>query len=128
MGGREKGVAAIVGLLALTLSGRMTVSLGEGPMITIDADSRVIDLEASGIEEAGIHLSDFIRLRQGPRGAFEESVQMIGTLSRLGWKLNLYAHGDRVLSAGSGVSRLTGRINVNPLELRKLRELIEAKR
>ena len=100
-------------------TGRATVSVGGRPLVTVDADRRMLDLEVAGMEESGVRLLDFVRSGAGP-GAAIESVRAGGTLSRLGWKLNIYAGGDRVLSMGSGVSRLTGHVNVNPRGLKKL--------
>ena len=115
----EEGLASIFGLLALVPTGRATVSVGGRPLVTVDADRKMLDLEVAGMEESGVRLLDFVRSGAGP-GAAIESVRAGGTLSRLGWKLNVYAGGDRVLSMGSGVSRLTGHVSVNPRGLKKL--------
>lgn len=88
-------------------------------MLTVDADRKTVDLEAEGVVQAGLHLSNLIRVEEG-EGVVEGSMHVTGALARLGWKLTLYAEGDRLLSIGSGVSRLTGRISVNPLKLRKI--------
>lgn len=119
MADREEGLASIIGLLALIPAGKVTVSVGSRPLATLDADRKMLDLEVSGIEEAGVRLSDLVKIRTGAE-ALQKSMRVSGTLSRLGWKLNLYADGDRVLSMGSGVSRLTGHISVSPRRLRKL--------
>ena len=116
---REEGLASIIGLLALIPSGKVTISVRNRPLVTLDADRKTLDLEVGGMGESGVRLSDFVRSGAGHGTSFE-SIRVGGTLSRLGWKLNLYAGGDRVLSMGSGVSRLTGHINVNPLRLKKL--------
>ncbi len=120
MAEREEGLASIMGLLALIPAGKVTVSVGSRPLATLDADRKMLDLEVGGMEESGVRLSDLIKIRTGAGAALQESMRVSGTLSRLGWKLNLYADGDRVLSMGSGVSRLTGHISVSPRRLRKL--------
>jgi hypothetical protein len=77
-------------------------------------------VEADGAREAGLRLSDFVKIREGPIGFLEGSEHLVGELSHLGWTLTLYARGEKILALGSGVSRLTGRISVNPLRLKKL--------
>ena len=119
MPGREDGLASIMWVLSLIPAGKATVSVGDRPLVFLDADRKILDLEAGGMGESGVHLADFVRSGARPGVSFE-SLRVGGTLSRLGWKLNIYAEGDRVLSMGSGVSRLTGHINVNPLRLKKL--------
>jgi hypothetical protein len=115
----EEGLASIFGILALIPTGKAIVSVEGRPLVTVDADRKMVDLEVAGIKESGVRLADFIRPGAGPGRAFE-SVRAGGTLSRLGWKLNLYAGEDRILSMGSGVSRLTGHVSVNPRGLKKL--------
>ena len=93
-------------------------------MVSINSDKKTLEVEADGVREAGLRLSDFVKLQGGSVSLLESSGHAIGELSRLGWKLTLYAEGDRMLAVGSGVSRLTGRISVNPLRLKKLLEAL----
>jgi hypothetical protein len=116
----EEGFASLFELLALVPSGKATVTVAGRSLVTLDADAKTLDVEADGAAEAGLRLPDLVKLREGPLGMLEGSTRVAGALSRQGWKLTLYAEGDKVLSMGSGVSRLTGRISVNPLRLRKL--------
>lgn len=117
---REEGFASFFDFLALVPEGRATITVGGHPLLSLDAGAKTLDVEADGVGEAGLHLSDLIKLQEGGASVIEGSIHASGALSRLGWKLTLYAEGERVLSMGSGVSRLTGRIGVNPLTLRKL--------
>lgn len=89
-------------------------------MLAFDADEKTLQVEADGVGEAGLHISDLVKLNEGKGGMVEGSMHLTGALARLGWKLTLYAGGDEVMSMGKGVSRLTGRVSVNPLRLRKL--------
>lgn len=88
-------------------------------MVSVDADSKTLELDAEGAGEAGIHLRDLVKVEEGS-GVLEGSIRVTRALSRLGWRINLYAEGEKVASLGSGVSRLSGGIGVNPLKLRKL--------
>jgi hypothetical protein len=124
MGG-EEGLASLLDLLALILEGRATVSVGGYRFLSINADTKTLEVEAEGVGEAGLHLSDFVKQQEGPANILEGSMHVGGSLSRLGWKLTLYAEGDRILSMGRGVSRLTGRIKVNPLKLKKILKVLK---
>lgn len=109
----------LVRLLALVPAGRATVTIGGRPLLSVDSDEKTLEVDADGAREVGLSLSHLMRL-EGPLGALGESGRVSGALSRAGWKLTLYADGSRVLSMGSGVSRLTGHVSVNPLRLKKL--------
>jgi len=121
---KEKEFASILGLLALVPAGRATVTVGGRRFLSINSDKKTLDVEASGARKAGLHLSEFVTVQEGPVNLLEASGHVAGELSRLGWKLTLYAEGDKVLAVGSGVSRLTGRISLNPLKLKKLLEAL----
>ena len=117
---REQSLASAIELLGLVPSGRATVSVGGRPLVTVDADKKVVDVEADGAKEAGLHLADLVKLQEGRAGIIEGSMHVTGALARLGWNMTLYHEGEKILSMGSGVSRLTGRVRLNPLKLRKL--------
>ena len=124
MTGSEENLASLVEFLGLVPSGKATVSVGGRPLLSVDADARALDLDTDGLGEAGLRLSDLIKLQEGHEGKIEGSMHVAEALSRLGWILTLYERGDEVLSMGRGVSRLTGRISVKPLRLRKLLDLL----
>ena len=122
---RDSEPGSFIDVLAFVTTGKATVAVGGRPFLSVDADARTLEVEADGVSKAGLHLSDMIKLQEGGTGILGSSMKMTGTLSRLGWKLNLYSEGEKVLSMGSGVSRLTGRVSVNPLRLRKLVKLLK---
>jgi len=121
---KEKRLMSLLDLLAFMPAGRATITVGGRPCISINSDKKTLEVETGGVREAGLRLSDFVKLQGGSMGLLESSGHAIGELSRLGWNLTLYAEGDRMLAMGSGVSRLTGRISVNPLRLKKLLEAL----
>ena len=121
---KEKRLTSLLDLLAFMLAGRATITVGGCPLVSINSDKKTLEVEADGVREAGLRLSDFVKLQGGSVSLLESSGHAIGELSRLGWKLTLYADGDKTLAMGSGVSRLTGRISVNPLRLKKLLEAL----
>ena len=116
----REGLTSLIELLGLVPSGKATVSVAGRPLVTIDADKKTLDLEAGLAGAAGLRLSDLMKLEEGPGGAIEGSLRLPGALAHLGWRLTVYSEGDTILTMGSGVSRLTGRISMNPLRLRKL--------
>jgi len=120
----QERLTSLVDLLAFMLAGRATITVGGRPFISVNSDEKTLDVEADGAREVGLRLSDLVRLQEGPTSLLEGSGHAIETLSRLGWKLTLYAGGDRILTMGSGVSRLTGRISVNPLRLKKFLDVL----
>ena len=114
----------MVGLLGQIPSGKVAVSVGGLPLIAVDADRKTLDVEAERASALGLRFSDLVRL-EGRTGRVRSSLHMGRELSRLGWKLSVYEGRDRVVSLGSGVSRLTGHVSPNPLRLKKLLELLK---
>jgi hypothetical protein len=121
---REEKHASLLDLLAFVQAGRATVTVGGHPFLSINSGEKTVEVEADGAKEAGLRFSDLAKMQGGPSSLLKGSGWIAGTLSRLGWKLTLLAEGDRILSMGSGVSRFTGRISVNPLKLRKLLKVL----
>ena len=117
---REESLASLIELLAFVPSGKATLTVAGRPLLTIDADKKTLDLEVEGVRQAGLRISDLVKLEEGSGNPIGGSLQMTGTLARLGWNLSLYLEGERIANMGSGVSRLTGHVSVNPFKLRKL--------
>ena len=90
------------------------------PILSLKADEKTLEVESEGLTDGGVHLSVLVKLQEGRGAIIEGPTRTAGVLSRLGWKLTLYGEGDRILSMGSGVSRLKGHISLNPVRLRKL--------
>ena len=116
----EDDLASMVRLLRLFPSGKATVTVGGKAIVSVDADRKTLDVETEGVADAGLRLASLMNRQGGRGGTIESSMHASEALSRLGWKLTLDAGGDRVLSMGQGSSRLTGRVSVNPLKLKKL--------
>jgi hypothetical protein len=121
----DGSVASFLGLLSFMSGGRATVEVGGRPFISINSDERTLEVETDGAREAGLRLSRIVRLQKGTVGTLEGTERVAGELSRLGWKLTLLAEGEKVVTMGSGVSRLTGRISLNPLRVKKLLEALK---
>lgn len=120
----EDRSASLLDLLWLVSAGKATITVKGLPFLSINSDEKILEVETDGAKEAGLHLRDLVNLREGSVNVLEGSERAARELSRLGWKLTLNAEGERILSMGSGVSRVSGRISVNPLKLRQLREAL----
>jgi hypothetical protein len=122
---REETLASLVDLLALVQAGKATVTVGGRPFLSIDSDDKTLEVDAYGAREAGFRLSALVSAEEGRVGVLEGSRHVAGALARLGWRLTLSAEGEQILNMGRGASRLTGRISVNPLKLRKLLDALK---
>jgi hypothetical protein len=111
-------------LLSIFQSGVLSVRVNGYPFVKVDAGSRRLDLEAQGIKESGLKLSELMK-QEGPgekgiRGAISRSESTATKLYESEWSLAIYDKGNTILRMGQGVSRLTGHISVNILKLRSL--------
>ena len=117
---KEGGSGSILDLLAAVSKGKVTITVEGRPFVRLDADEKTLEVEANGLNAAGLRLQDFEGGSGGPLAALTGPMRVARTLSASGWKLTLRAEGEKVLTMGKGVSRLTGRIRMNPTKARKL--------
>jgi hypothetical protein len=122
---KKKQVEPIATLLVDTIlpvfsSGKFRVTANGFPALSIDCESRSLELEARGMEESGLKLSQLVGHRGGVAKLLKDSQVIAKKLAREGWTITFYDRGSKALTVGSKVSRLTGHIRVNPLKLRKL--------
>jgi len=108
--------------LTLISSGKVTVTVGGYPFLSIRSDDKELDVDLSGVKRARVSLSNIIKLEAGNEGILRTSERMARKLSGLEWRLTLYDTGKQIFMMGRGVSRLTGHIKVNPLGLKRLLE------
>ncbi|MGI0092267.1 MAG: hypothetical protein ACREBS_11220 [Nitrososphaerales archaeon] len=118
----QKHENALFELLSVFESGSLTITANGLPMLKVDAQSRSVDVEAAGVKECGIKLSKIVKAEEsgGVFGMLKRSESMARGLSERGWRFVLYDRGSKLLTMGRGVSRLTGRIQANPLKLRRI--------
>ena len=111
----------LVNLLSMFKSGGMTVSVNGTPSVVLDIDSKSLNLEAKGVKKSGLKLLNVTQEKgRGVLGLLKTSQSTAKKLSEMGWKVTLYDGRNVVLSMGSGTSRFTGNIYVNPLKLRRI--------
>lgn len=117
---QETESGGVFGLLSLLASGGITVTAEGYPLLSVDSGARELAIEVQGAKQVGLKLSEMIKLAEPGPHVLTESESLAKELSRLGWKLTLYDKGNRVATLGSGVSRLTGHVSLNPLHLKGL--------
>ncbi len=116
--------ATLLDALTLLSAGRVTVTVGGYPFLSIRSDEKELDIDVSGAKRAGVKLSEVIKLEEGSESILTASERAAKKLSGISWRLTLYDTGTQILTMGSGVSRLTARVRVNPLRLKRLLEAL----
>ena len=106
--------------LALLRSGKVTVRVGGVPLLSLRPEERELDVDVAGAKDAGLDLSRIVEVEAETPGLVRGVAHLGRHLSDLGWTLNLSDEGERLLSLGRGVPRVTGHVRLSPLHLRKL--------
>ena len=118
--GQQSNLKSALGFLAVVSKGKATVSVKGIPLVHLDAETRTLDVDVDGLRTAGLRIRDLVGQNEGVFGGLTGPVRIASKMSDLGWSLAVYAGKEKVLTVGSGMSRLTGRIGLNPLKTRKL--------
>ena len=121
---RQESLTPLLDILALVSAGRATVNIGGLQFIKVNGDEKTLDVEMDVAKRAGIRPSNLAKVNGGRLSVLTGPIGIAGVLSQAGWKLNLRAGGEVVLSMGKGSSWLTGRITLNPLKARKLLKVL----
>ena len=117
----QKGsLGSALELLGALAGGKATIALQGRTVFKVDADEKTLEVDAGGVKQAGLNLSDLARAEGGPLSMLTGPVRIAGALSEQGWGMILRVEGDVVLKMGKGTPRLTGRISFSPLKTRKL--------
>jgi hypothetical protein len=122
---RKSGQITLAELLSIFTSGSFTVSVNGIPALSVDAESRLLNLEAKGVKKSGLKLLNITKEKgKGVAGLLKTSESTAKKLSESGWRITVYDGSNVVLTMGRGVSRLSGYIHVNPLKLRTILEIV----
>lgn len=119
----EKRQLEFFRLLSVFEAGTVTISVNNFPLAKIDGETKTLDVELSGVREAGLKLGDFIESEGAdgnPIEAIKRSSKFARNLKDDGWSLRVYEGDSSVLTMGRGVSSLTGFVWLNPLKLGRL--------
>lgn len=107
-------------VLPVLISGQLSVTVNGFPAVSIDCESKTLEIEASGVKQTGFLLARMAPIQGGVKQLLMESESIAKRLAQEGWTLTVYDKGSKALAMGSRVSRLTGHIHVNPLKLKGL--------
>ncbi len=103
--------------------GAVTISMNGKPILSLDRDAKLLELEIVGIEEANLKLSDLFETKMTRGRILLKSSSFVRRLAKNGWKFSLYNKGEEILTA-SGLSRFGPRLHFNPLNLRQILKVI----
>jgi hypothetical protein len=121
---RTSSQITLADFLSIFTHGSFTVSVNNIPALSVDAESKLLNLEARGVKKSGLKLLNIIKESgQGVTGLLKTSESTAKKLSESGWRTNVYDGSNVVLTMGCGVSRFTGYIHFNPLKLRTILEI-----
>lgn len=116
----DRSSGTVVDPLSLLTSGRVEVTVGGAPLVSLRSDERAVDVRLEGVRGAGIDLSKIVELQEGSPGVVRGAGALARRLSDLGWTLTLSDAQGALVTMGQGVSRLTAHVKVHPLALRRL--------
>ena len=101
-------------------SGVVALRAGGVPWLSVRPAARQLEIDLSGAREAGLNLARIVELEDAETGLVRGVVSVGRQLADLGWTLTLRDGEERLLTLGREASRLTGRVRLNPLRLRRL--------
>ncbi len=111
----------LIELLDVVKGGSVTLTVNGRPMISLDKNSKSFDIEVLGLKESSLKISGLLKAQK--RG---QKIIISSDLARRfldnGWSFTLYHSGEKILTMSQGISRLTGHIRFNPINLKKILE------
>jgi len=117
---QKTDLSSALDLLATVSKGKATVSVEGAPVAHLDADKRTLEVDANGLRATGLNIWDLVGKNEGMFAALTGPLHIANEMAERGWVLTVYVGREKVLTMGSGMSRLTGRIGLSPLKTRKL--------
>src|SRR5208283_1685919 len=106
---KQKRSTDPLNLLSNFASGTFTVNVNDLPVLKVDAKTRSVKVEARGVKECGIRLSNIVELQSGGKGVralLKGSESTAKGLSEKGWRLVLSDKNSTLVAMGSGVTGL----------------------
>ncbi len=113
----------LIRLLSIFESGSLSIRINGISFFIVNAQSRIIVVEASEMKEYGLSLSKLTEFQSGQRAwisMVRGTISIAKELQTKGWTLKLYDERGCIVTMGKGVSRLTGYIRMNPLKIRRI--------
>lgn len=111
------------GALDMITKGKVTISVDGNPIMSVDSNTKSLDLEASGLEKASLRISSLFEKKTVKGMVLLEASHLAKKFAKKGWSFSLYDKGDRLLST-SYPSRLGFSLHFNPLKLRRILRIL----
>ena len=103
--------------------GKVTISVDGKPIMSVDSNSKSLELEVSGLESASLKISSLFEKKMVRGKILFEASQMAKKFAKKGWSFSVYDKGDRLLSTGSH-SMFGTSLHFNPLKLRRILRIL----
>ncbi|MGB6464363.1 MAG: hypothetical protein WBF38_09100 [Nitrosotalea sp.] len=106
-------------MLNMINKGKVAISIDGKPVMSLDRNSKSLELEISGFEKTNLKLSSLFEPRTIKGGIFLEASQLVKKFTKDGWMFSLYDRGERLLTT-STPSRFGLHLSFNPLKLKQI--------
>jgi hypothetical protein len=113
----------LIQFLSFFESGTLSIRLNGFSLFKVDAESRIVEVEASEMKEYGLRLTKLTEVQTGQKGwrsMLKGTMSIAKELHNRGWMFKLYDGKECIVTMGQGVSRLSGYIGLNPLKIRRI--------
>lgn len=110
-------------VLDVISQGKVTISVDGKPVLSVDSNSKSLELEISGLERASLKLSSLFEARTVKGKILLESSHLLKKFTKKGWSFSLYDKGDKVLTTGTP-SRFGPSLQFSPLKLRRILRIL----
>lgn len=106
-------------MLNMINKGKITISIDGKPVMSLDRNSKSLELEISGVEKTNLRLSNLFEAKTIKGRIFLETSQLVKKFTKDGWMFSLYDRGERLLTT-STPSKFGLHLRFNPLKLRRI--------
>lgn len=106
-------------MLDMISDGKITISIDGKPVMSLDRNSKSLEIELSGFEKTNLKLSNLFEAKTIKGKRFLEASHLVKKFTKNGWMFSLYDKGERLLTT-SIHSKVGLRFGFNPLKLRRI--------
>jgi hypothetical protein len=106
-------------MLNMINKGKVTINIDGEPVMSLDRNSKSLELEITGFEKTNLKLSNLFEVKTIKGRVFLEASQLVKKCAKEGWMFSLYDRGERLLTT-STPSRFGLHLRFNPLRLRRI--------
>ncbi len=106
-------------MLSMISDGRVTISIDGNPVMSLDRNSKSLEIELSGFEKTNLKLSNLFEAKIIKGKRFLLASHLVRKFTKNGWMFSLYDKGERLLTT-SVPSKVGLHLLFNPLKLRRI--------